>query len=152
MKYLKVWLSAMAILGLMAPAAQGLSWDQRHNRVRFETLQNPKSTTHEAELTIKASARKVTWGRVSPSLMLCIGRRESGDALNERAVNSTSGAAGLFQHIPKYWPGRVAAYNRTVGERRPWLKTGTSVFNMRSNALVSAWMMRKSLSPWGGGC
>jgi soluble lytic murein transglycosylase-like protein len=39
--------------------------------------------------------------------MVCVARVESG--LNPSAVNPTSGALGLFQHMPQYWGGRAAA-------------------------------------------
>lgn len=150
MRYMTVWLALVSILGLTPVAAQALSWEERGNRVRYQSLQNPKWTTHENELTIKSSARTFN---VSPALMLCIGHRESGEALNEQAVNSSSGTSGLFQHMPHYWPGRVAAYNRAVGSGRPWLKVGGNVFASRSNALVSAWMIRHvGTGPWGGAC
>lgn len=43
---------------------------------------------------------------VDGQLMLRIARCESG--LNPRAVNASSGALGLFQHLPSLWPARAA--------------------------------------------
>ena len=150
LRVVKVWLAACLMVGMMGSAAHALSWQERHGTVRFQSLLNPDWTTQENELTIRSASRK--FSGISAATMLCIARRESGDALNEDAVNSFSGTSGLFQHMPQYWPGRVAAYNRQVAGRRPWLEVGGGIFESRSQALVSAWMMKSSLDPWGGYC
>lgn len=50
-----------------------------------------------------------------------------GDA---NAVNPRSGAAGLFQHMPKYWTERSS--------KAGW--GGASVFDPRANVAVAAWL------------
>jgi len=138
-------LSGVLVLGLASPASAGLTWKQRSARVRYQTVYVPKWTTSENVWTIRAAARRFG---VSGGEMLCVAQRESG--LNEHAVNATSGTSGLFQHMPRYWPGRVASYNHAVPE---WLEVSSDVFQSRANALVSAWMIsRYGWSPWGGGC
>lgn len=53
---------------------------------------------------------------------------------NPRAVNASSGALGLGQHLPRYWPARAAA----LGYRyEDWS-------NPRANARVSAWLWATS--------
>jgi len=55
---------------------------------------------------------------------------ESGGDPN--AVNVRSGAAGLFQHLPKYWPER----SRKAG----W--EGADIFDPEANIAVAAWLQR----------
>lgn len=59
-------------------------------------------------------------------------RCESG--MNPRAVNPTSGALGLGQHLPRYWPARAAALGYPASA---WS-------DARANARVSAWLWRTS--------
>ena len=47
------------------------------------------------------------------------------------ATNPTSGAAGLFQQIPRYWPERAAAAG--------W--AGAGIYDAHANAAVSAWLV-----------
>jgi soluble lytic murein transglycosylase-like protein len=51
------------------------------------------------------------------------------------AVNGRSGAAGLFQHLPKYWDDRAA--------KAGW--AGADIFDPTANVAVAAWLWR-----WGG--
>jgi len=72
---------------------------------------------------------------------LAIAQRESG--LAWYAVNPSSGAAGVYQHLPQYWKARVLSY--------PALRLGPSVFNARSNILVAIRMAHSGgWGPWGG--
>lgn len=146
----------LAIVGLLAlgttTTAHALTWQQRKARVRFETVFHPQWTYDETVWTIRWSADRF---HVSASTMLCIGHRESGSSLDEDAVNDNGGpgdALGLFQHLRRYWDGRVHTYNAGVGR---WLKVqpNASPFSARANALVTARMMHTGgLGPWGGSC
>jgi hypothetical protein len=71
---------------------------------------------------------------------LSIANRES--HFRPRAYNSYSGAAGIYQHLRRYWPGRARTYGF-----RDW-----SVFNARANIIVTMRMVHRlgSWSPWGG--
>lgn len=133
-----------------AQTAEKLSWQGRHALVRYQNVQNPSWTYDENVWTIRAAADRFN---VSRSIMLCIARRESGDGLDETAYNSGSGASGLYQHLRRYWAGRVDFYNARVGK---WLKVqpNASPFSARANALVSARMMHTGgFGPWAGeGC
>jgi len=64
--------------------------------------------------------------------MLDIAKCESG--FNPAAVNTTLvegvHATGLYQHLPTYWPGRVAKYS----------VTGTSIWDYETQAQVTAAM------------
>lgn len=66
------------------------------------------------------------WWPWARRVMAC----ESGG--NPNAVNPTSGAAGLFQHLPSYWPGRAAAAGFP----------GASPFNPEANIAASAYLLR----------
>ena len=73
-----------------------------------------------------------------PALLIRISRCESG--LRPEAINRTSHASGLGQHLPSYWPGRAAA----IG-----LPEDTSPFDPVANARVSAWMLaNQGTAPW----
>lgn len=64
----------------------------------------PVAPAGSVESIIRAAAAEFG---VSGDLMMTIARCESG--LNPSAVNSSSGARGLFQHMPSLWGGRAAA-------------------------------------------
>lgn len=72
-----------------------------------------------------------------PQVMLRVARCESG--LRPDAVNRTSGAAGLFQHLPQYWAGRAEAVGSPdAGPEDPV-----------ANSRAAAWMMSvQGLAPW----
>lgn len=75
-----------------------------------------------------------------------IAERESG--LYVRARNASSGAAGLFQHLPTYWPGRVRS---CLGPWRFPRYPNVSIFNPRANTWAAACMVRSSgWAAWGG--
>ncbi|HSR15572.1 MAG TPA: transglycosylase SLT domain-containing protein, partial [Gemmatimonadales bacterium] len=61
---------------------------------------------------------------------------------NPLAVNVFSGAAGLFQQMPYYWPSRAA--------NAGW--AGASIFDPEANIAVSAWLVLRSeeggSDPW----
>lgn len=59
---------------------------------------------------------------------LCIISRESNGDPN--AYNSSSGASGLFQHLPKYWDSRSA--------KAGW--SGASIMDTNANTAVAAWL------------
>ena len=72
-----------------------------------------------------------------PALMLRIMRCES--RLDPDATNRTSGAAGLGQHVPQYWPARAAAIGMA----------GASPYDPEANARVTAWMLStQGVAPW----
>jgi soluble lytic murein transglycosylase-like protein len=76
---------------------------------------------------------------VDPNLMVAIARCES--RLTPWAQNRSSGAAGLFQHIPRYYPPRATAvgyHGSQVDPLRP-----------RQNARAAAWLLATAgTSPW----
>lgn len=51
---------------------------------------------------------------------------------NQSAVNSRSGAAGLFQHLPRYWPERSAAAGWAAAD----------IIDAEANIAVAAWLSR----------
>lgn len=54
------------------------------------------------------------------------------------AVNSSSGASGLFQHLPRYWPERSIAAG--------W--SGASIFDPEANVAVAAWLRADGWHHW----
>lgn len=113
------------------------SWAERFERIRYRSLEWPRTnfSTFENQLTVHAAA--VRFG-ISEGRMICIVQRESG--WNEHAYNASSGASGLFQHLRSYWYGRVAAY-RAWAPPKLQIKAGASPFSARANVLVSARLM-----------
>ena len=74
---------------------------------------------------------------VDPELMVAIVRCESG--MDPGAVNRRSGALGLGQHLPAYWPARAEYLGLD-----PWMW-----FDPRVNAEVTAWMLStQGTAPW----
>lgn len=63
---------------------------------------------------------------------LCIIRHETVPDGNPNSYNPTSGASGLFQHLPKYWTDRSA--------KAGW--SGADIFDPRANIAVAAWLQR----------
>lgn len=57
---------------------------------------------------------------------------------NPNAVNPTSNASGLFQHLPKYWDSR----SRQAGI------PGANIFDPGANVRVAAWLYKQSYT-WG---
>ena len=68
-------------------------------------------------------------------LVLCVMTAESGG--NPNAYNPSSGASGLFQHIPKYWADRSTAAG--------W--AGASIWDPVANTAVAAWLSARD--GWG---
>ena len=127
-------------------AEERLTMGQRHHLVKYQGLSGVDWSVTENLLTIRAAFHRYGMG---DGVARCVAMRESG--YNEDARNLYSGAAGLFQHLPYYWAGRVAAYNRSAYPN--WKVHSTSPFNARANALVTAFMVKHGgWGPWGGGC
>ncbi len=76
---------------------------------------------------------------VSPQKALHIAWRES--RFQPDAYNAAGRAAGLYQHLLKYWPERAQDFGF-----RNW-----SVFDARANIMVTMRMVRRfGWAPWGG--
>ena len=74
---------------------------------------------------------------VSTSTALYVAWRES--RYRPSAYNAAGGAAGVYQHLVKYWPDRAADYGF-----KNW-----SPFNARANIMVTMRMVRQyGWSPW----
>jgi hypothetical protein len=74
---------------------------------------------------------------VSTSTALYVAWRES--RYRPSAYNAYGGAAGIYQHLVKYWPGRAADYGF-----KNW-----SPFNARANIMVTMRMVREyGWDPW----
>jgi len=74
---------------------------------------------------------------VDPAKLVRIPPRESG--WNPDTQNCSSGACGLFQHLPSYWPGRAEEIGLPEADcRDPW-----------ANALAAAMLFKRAgYSPW----
>lgn len=118
---------AMPLLPLGQEVAQAGS---RQQHCRFQRLRQGSWTPWEVRRTIRCAVRR--WpveGGISRALS--IADRES--SFGARAVNPYSGACGVYQHIPTYWPGRHATWDRRMPnwELRPSCKNG------RTNVVVT---------------
>lgn len=87
--------------------------------------------------------------RVAPSqtsMALYVAGRESG--FNPNAYNP-SGCAGIFQHMSRYWDGRVDTFLDRPWFRRWWGEWRPSVYDPRANIWVAALMVRSGgWGPW----
>jgi hypothetical protein len=132
----------VGIAFLLYPWQQPVAAHEHRDRwCRYETQNDkPGWSRHEVYLTIRCATRVFDF---SLDTALNIAYRES--RLNERATNPSSGACGVYQHLPEYWPGRRDAFNHA----RPNWNAAPSCYNARSNVLVSVRMMANGgLSHW----
>lgn len=86
-----------------------------------------RSLLASPEQHVRAAARE--FGIPEDAFVRVI-RCESG--MDPRAVNPSSGALGLGQHLPRYWPARASALGYPASA---WS-------DARANARVSAWLWR----------
>lgn len=148
-------MATVLLVGLLAaPSSAGHhhphrpGWRQDH--CRFQTVEPGYSTETEVHLWIKCALAHFPasggWDRAN-----YVSQRESGDSW--WATNPTSGTCGIFQHMPRYWPGRLAEFNHAHPYwRLPATdrKGGGGCYNARSNIVVSIWMAwRGGWGPWG---
>lgn len=113
----------------------------RDTECRYQYLDGHRGwSTWEVKRTIWCATKK--WG-VSTSTALYVADRES--HFGQYATNRYSGACGVYQHMPAYWPGRIT----TLDGQRPSLRPlGTSCYNARSNVMAAIWMARGGWSAW----
>lgn len=141
-RLLAMSLALSTIAGAVEAAPREIQNRERWCRYGSLDGQPGVNTKHEVRKTIVCFVER--WP-VDLEKVLAIAERESG--LNPRAVNPTSGACGVFQAIPTYWPARVAKLNQQV----PGVNAGPSCFNGRSNVATHVRMMHNSgFGPWGG--
>jgi hypothetical protein len=139
-KLMTIALGATLAVSLATPAS-AQPW--RNDECRYQFVDHHRNwSKEEVKLTIRCAAHKFG---VSVGKALHIADRES--SFYQFAKNPYSSAAGIYQHIQSYWYGRVRSFIQAVPKYRP---IGTSVFNARSNVMVSLHMARSSWSPWGG--
>lgn len=157
MRGLKRGIIALAVLALMGTTAQAVerpTAGERFERVRYRSLTWPRDafSSYENRRTVHAAA--VRWG-ASEGYMICVVDRETGGTWNEHAYNSSSGASGLFQHLRRYWDGRVREYRsavRAAGRPKLQIRAGVGPFNARANTLVSARLIAIGQTFHWGGC
>lgn len=135
---LVVVMTAM-LFGLAAPPAQA---GYMQNTCSFQKIDPGKWTDHEERMTVSCFAMKFG---VSASMAELIVSHESG--WNRFAYNSGSGAAGLFQHLSRYWSTRVHTYAKALNR---WDVHDRRWTSPRAQAVVSMAMARAS--GWGAWC
>jgi len=59
-------------------------------------------------------------------------------SFNPNSINPTSGASGLFQHLPQYWADRSAAAGFA----------GADIFDPEANVAVAAWLLYEFPGGW----
>ncbi len=135
-------MAALVAVALSAQSANAITWEERTETARFKTHTYPKDklSIEEARLTVKWVARIKGFSFARAN---CIAERESGYRYN--AYNSYSGASGIFQHLRRYWDGRVATYGPRSGPLE--INHPASPFNGRANIIVSGAMMARGM--WG---
>src|SRR5580765_2719870 len=101
---------------------------------------NYPHTVRGNKMTVSCFAKRMN---VGPDGARAIANRES--SFNEFAWNDSSGAAGLYQHLIKYWSSRVWHYRRALNKfhvkHRSW-------HNPRAQAVVTFKMVKAQ----GGWC
>lgn len=107
----------------------------------FQGMQRGKWTNDENVRTIKCFARKFG---VSVDQALYVAYRES--RYNEWAFNDSSNAAGLYQHLLRYWAARADSYPNW----QRWMRIRSDCWcNPRINAFVTVMMVREGgWGPW----
>jgi hypothetical protein len=131
----------LSVLLLVLPAASATAGPQEARYTQVSPKVCPVDwrigTWHVRKLIRCAAFRYHVPGGATKAL--AIANRES--HFDPGAYNAYSGAAGIYQHLSRYWPGR--AY--TFGFK------GYSAFNARANIIVTMRMVtRYGWSPWGG--
>ncbi len=131
----------------MSPPAQAAwQWSGPCDGWRYgETL------THDTPVAVRQRRMRrlirCIFDRFAPaeaSFAVVIAERES--SLYPWAYNRATDCRGLFQHLGRYWPGRVEAYlERDWYRRDKWPEL--SAFNPHANAIAAAKMVRAS--GWG---
>lgn len=112
---------------------------------------NRPALVHQANMRILECA--VHKWPVSWSTAHYVAHRESGAYMWPWARNTSSGACGVFQHIPSYWAGRVMANvpAKWFGREHGWTTANmVRCTNARANILVTIHMAYKDgWGPWG---
>jgi hypothetical protein len=138
-KLMAVLTAALLVLGISGSGASA-AW--RHHECRYQTLDGRSGWSRdEVRRTILCATHK--YG-VSTSTALYVADRES--SLYARARNTSSGACGIFQHMPRYWPSRIGTVERSWRWMQPF---GHSCYDARSNILAAMYMVKHSgWGPW----
>lgn len=137
---------AGAALGAAPPHA-GAVTRPRHapcTAPRFRTDGVPPAVEHQhARLVVRCVFWHVAPHQIAKAHQ--IAERES--RFDDEARNTYSGAAGLFQHLPRYWRSRAA----TLPLRWFPHRARIGPFDARANAWAAAIMVRRGgWGPWGG--
>lgn len=127
---------ALLLMLIPTPAHAGV----RGEKCRYQSLDGHEGFNRTEVIdTIRCASHRFG---VSTSTALYIADRESN--FQPYARNSSSGACGIFQHMPQYFAGRLAA---VPDHFRNWRY---SCFNARSNILAALWMAhRYCWGAWG---
>lgn len=135
-----IGLALIAVVGVSATAsASPVVQRARAPRVYCHYRGHDGWQTEDVQLTIQCATHKFG---VSTVTAMSIADRESG--FQASAYNDWSGACGVFQHLEKYWPSRLAEFRR----RHPFWTLNSSCFNARSNVMVAIDMARHGWGPW----
>jgi len=113
--------AATLIATLMMPPLIDGEFDYSKQNPEPDALTIRSSQGWESLIQIYFEPDDWEWAR---RVMSC----ESGG--NPKAVNPSSGASGLFQHIPKYWPERSS--------KAGW--AGSPILDASANVAVAAWL------------
>lgn len=138
-KLLTCSIVTLAIVGVMGSSAQANV--KPANACRFQNRQPATWTEDEVRWTVRCLA---TWMNVDVSQALYIANRESN--FYRFAWNHSSDCRGIYQHMYKYWWGRVATHDDKLDKfavhDREWSSP-------RAQAVVTfAMVKRGGWGPW----
>lgn len=119
------------------PRADGPADLTQHRPPAPTATTTTDSTTSSTTATFEEAPRGEGWlpllvahfGRHAPDALAVLRCESSGDP---DATNPSSGAAGLFQHLPRYWARRSDAAGLP----------GADIYDPAANIAVAAWLSR----------
>lgn len=113
--------------------------NRRHQHCRYASYGDTWRHWTETEVRMTLGCVLDHNARISRSHAIYIADRES--SFYAYARNTSSGACGVYQHMPRYWPSRAATFGFA----------GASCFNARANIMVTIRMVKQGgWGPWGG--
>lgn len=110
-------------------AIQAAQQAQSQNAAAAEAVPTPVNTDYETMIRNQCAAVGC-----NPEQLIRVMYCESGGRHN--AYNKSSGASGLFQHLPQYWANRAATYG----------VPGASIWDPQAQVIVSAGMFSQGLA------
>lgn len=138
-------LLGLTIVLVMLGTVRAPAYEGEYTKAQRQTCKmrgNDRWSKEESRDVERCVAAKVEG--VTAAEMLNVAACESGH--NAYAVSESGTFRGLFQHHREYWPTRVRSAQK-IARRELGAELRAGVFNARSNAFVTAVMVKRS--GWG---